>query len=58
MFSNQMAEENKKVVELKGFTYKAISTLVNFIYTGVSGIEVDFVQEVLVASSILQVSKK
>ena len=57
MFSHQMAEENKKVVELKGFTYKAISTLVDYIYTGIPGIEVEFVQEILVASSILQVSK-
>ena len=57
MFSHQMAEEKKDEVELKGFTYKAISTIVDFIYTGVSGIEVETVQEILVASSILQVSK-
>jgi len=56
MFTNNLTESNQEEVELKGCTYEAVEVLVNYLYTGKAILTEYNTQDVLIASSLYQVS--
>lgn len=55
MFTNDMRESEQNVIEMKDINPTILASLVEFAYTGEIGINVDNVQEVLSAASLLQI---
>ena len=57
MFTTNMLESERKVIELNGLDEKSLNLLVNFAYTGNVNITVSNVQPLLVCANMLRVSK-
>ena len=57
MFTHELLESEQEVVEIKNLSPDVLSDLVDFAYTGTISINVDNVQEVLSAASLLQISQ-
>ena len=54
MFNGELKESTQRVVTLKGLKYKILEILVEFAYTGILDINIDNVQTILSAASLLQ----
>ena len=57
MFTTNMLESERKVIELNGLDEKSLNLLVNFAYTGNVNITVSNVQSLLVCANMLGVTK-
>ena len=55
MFTHELREREQEVVDIKDMNPEILSSLVDFAYTGEIDITVENVQEVLSASSLLQI---
>ena len=57
MFTNEMRESEQDTIEIKDMNSDILSSLVNFAYSGDIEVNVENVQEVLAAASLLQIKQ-
>lgn len=57
MFTHELMESNQDIVEIKDMSGHVLSSLVDFAYSGEIELTIDNVQEVLTASSLLQMTE-
>lgn len=57
MFTNEMRESEQDTIEIKDMNADILSSLVNFAYSGDIEINVENVQEILAAASLLQIKQ-
>ncbi|KAL7648711.1 UNVERIFIED_CONTAM: hypothetical protein RMT77_000618 [Armadillidium vulgare] len=57
MFTGGLIEEKQTLVELKSLTPSTLSQMINFIYTGNINVNIENVQDLIVAADMLQLSE-
>lgn len=55
MFAGGLRETQQKEILIHGVSYKAIKKLLDYIYTAEIELDLDCVQEVLIAATLVQV---